>query len=69
MIDKRKESLFFLSQKKQNGLKFPWQSGDTHQGTPSITDKGIISPTHPTVGSIVEVHVGMCTLMRPSSRS
>ena len=27
------------------------------------------SPTHPTVGSIVEVHVGMCTLMRSSSRS
>ena len=45
MIDKRKESLFFLSQKKQNGLKFPWQSGDTHQGTPSITDKGIAPHT------------------------
>ena len=27
------------------------------------------SPTYPTVGGIVEVGIGMCTLMRPSSRS
>ena len=30
--------IMIVSQKKQNALKFPWQSGDTHQGTPSITD-------------------------------
>ena len=40
MIDKREES-HFLSSRKESGLKSPWQSGDTHQGSPSITDRGI----------------------------
>ena len=40
MIDKREESLF-LSFRKESGLKSPWQSSDTHQGNPSITDRGI----------------------------
>ena len=43
MIDKREESLF-LSSRKESGLKSPWQSGDTHQGSPSITDRGIALP-------------------------
>ena len=41
MIDKRKESLLWHPRKEQSGLKSPWQSGDTHQGSPSITDRGI----------------------------
>ena len=68
MIDKRKESLFFFCpRKEQRDLRSPWQGGDTHQRSPSITDSK--SSTHPTAGGIAEVHVGMCALMRPSSRS
>ena len=44
MNDKRKESLFCCPRKEQSGLKSPWLSGDTHQGSPSITDRGIIAP-------------------------
>ena len=45
MNDKRKESLFYCPRKEQSGLKSPWLSGDTHQGSPSITDRGI-APQH-----------------------
>ena len=41
MIGKREESLFLSSQKRTEWLKSPWQSGDAHQRSPSITDRGI----------------------------
>ena len=36
---------FCHPRKEQSGLKSPWQSGDTHQGSPSITDRGIAPHT------------------------
>ena len=44
MTDKSKEVCFCHLRKEQSGLK-SWLSGDTHQGSPSITDRGIAPHT------------------------
>ena len=43
-LTRERKVSFCHSRKEQGGLKSPWQSGDTHQGSPSITDRGIIAP-------------------------
>ena len=76
---------FCHSRKEQNGLKSPWRSSDTHQGSPSITDRGIAPHTQQLevvwkstkecahemkTLSWVEMEVKFkITLMNPSSRS
>ena len=45
MIDKRGENLFLSSQERAEWFKYPWQSGDTHQGSPSITNRGTVPHT------------------------
>ena len=44
-LTRERKVSFCHPRKEQSGLKSPWQSGDTHQGSPSITDRGIASHT------------------------
>ena len=64
----RESSLFLLSQKRAEWFKISLAER-WHPPGKSIHHRQRHSPTYPAVGGIVEVHVGMCTLMRPSSRS
>ena len=68
MIDKRKKSLFLSSQKRAEWFKMSLVE-QWHPPEKSIHHRQRHSPTYPTVGGVVEVHIGMCTLMRPNSRS
>ena len=44
-LTRERKVSFCHPRKEQSGLKSPWQSGDTHQGSPSITDRGIAPHT------------------------
>ena len=46
-LTRERKVSFCHPRKDQSGLKTPWQSGDTHQGSPSITERGIAPHTQP----------------------
>ena len=80
-----RERLWLCPRKELSGLKSPWQSGDSHQGSPPITDRGIAPHSQKLkvlwkstwecahemkTLSWIETEVKFkITLMRPSSRS
>ena len=68
MIDKRKESLFLLFQKRAEWFKNLLVRAVTlaRKVHPSQTEA---QPMYPTVGGVVEVGIGMCMSMRLSIRS
>ena len=53
----------------QSGLKSPWWSGKNHQGSPSITDRGVAARTQQLVPAIFQTMLGernpMCQQPRP----
>ena len=83
-LTRERKVSFCHPRKEQSGLKSPWQSGDTHQRSPSVTDRGTALHTQQ-LGvwksawecahemkalSWVETEVKFkITLVRPSSRS